>query len=98
LPPVVVGGSCFSRRRSCYHRSRKGVAVFSFPAWQLPLLTYCTFSASTYYGQSGHKTLGNWYTTLLNAYGNPIEHDRAIDNVLLKFGHDQTGPIKDFFG
>ncbi len=22
----------------------------------------------------GHKTLGNWYTTLLNAHGNPVEH------------------------
>ena len=48
------------------------------------------------YGQAGHKTLGNWYTTLLNAYGNSIEHYGAIDNGLLKFGHDQKGPIKQF--
>lgn len=25
-------------------------------------------------GQSGHPTIGNWWTTLLNANGNPIEH------------------------
>ena len=48
------------------------------------------------YGQVGHKTLGNWYTTLLNAYGNSIEHYGAIDNGLLKFGHDQKGPIEQF--
>ncbi|MDF1810837.1 MAG: hypothetical protein P1V20_01430 [Verrucomicrobiales bacterium] len=26
------------------------------------------------YGQPGHKTLGNWYTTHLNNHGNSIEH------------------------
>ena len=31
------------------------------------------------YGQPGHSTLGNFYTTLLNAYGNPIEHYGALD-------------------
>jgi hypothetical protein len=46
------------------------------------------------YGQEGHKTLGNWYTTLLNAYGNPIEHYGSHDVGLNKFGIDQTGPIK----
>ena len=50
------------------------------------------------YGQAGHRTLGNWYTTLLNAYGNPIQHFGALDNGLLKFGHDQTGAISDFLG
>ena len=45
------------------------------------------------YGQPGHKTLGNWYTTLLNAYGNPIAHYGALD-VSLK-GINQEGPIKD---
>ena len=48
------------------------------------------------YGQAGHSTLGNFYTTLLNAYGNPIEHYGALDTGLTKFGHDQTGPIKQF--
>jgi len=50
------------------------------------------------YGQAGHRTLGNWYTTLLNAYGNPVQHFGALDNGLLKFGHDQTGAISDFLG
>ncbi|MDA1016061.1 MAG: DUF1552 domain-containing protein [Planctomycetota bacterium] len=48
------------------------------------------------YGQEGHKTLGNWYTTLLNAHGNPIEHYGSHDVGLNKFGIDQTGPIKQF--
>ena len=48
------------------------------------------------YGQAGHSTLGNFYTTLLNAYGNPIEHYGALDTGLTKFGHGQTGPIKQF--
>jgi hypothetical protein len=48
------------------------------------------------YGQAGHKTLGNWYTTLLNAYGNPIKHYGDPDPGLARFGIDQTGPIKQF--
>ncbi len=47
-----------------------------------------------YWGTEGHKTLGNWYTTILNAYGNPIKHFGDFD-ASLKF--DQTGPIKEFF-
>jgi hypothetical protein len=49
------------------------------------------------YGQPGHKTLGNWYTTLLNAYGNPIKHYGDVDPGLARFGIDQTGAIKSFF-
>lgn len=45
------------------------------------------------YGQAGHQTLGNWYTTLLNAYGNPIHHFGSLD-VGLSF--DQSGPIDKF--
>ena len=48
------------------------------------------------YGQPGHKTLGNWYTTILNAYGNPIPHYGDLDTGLSKFGIDQTGPIRQF--
>ena len=48
------------------------------------------------YGQPGHKTLGNWYTTILNAYGNPIPHYGALDTGLAKFGIKQTGPINRF--
>ncbi len=46
------------------------------------------------YGQPGHKTLGNWYTTLLNAYGNPIDHYGALDVGLN--GINQEGPIEQF--
>ena len=45
------------------------------------------------YGDRGHQTLGNWYTTVLNAYGNPIEHYGSPD-VGLTF--DQSGPIESF--
>jgi len=48
------------------------------------------------YGEAGHKTLGNWYTTLLNAYGNPVKHYGDPDPGLARFGIDQTGPIKLF--
>ena len=48
------------------------------------------------YGQPEHKTLGNWYTTLLNACGNPIEHFGALDVGLNRFGIKQTGPIEQF--
>lgn len=49
-----------------------------------------------YWGQEGHKTLGNWYTTILNAYGNPIKHFGDLDLGLNKFQLDQTGPIRRF--
>ena len=47
-----------------------------------------------YWGTEGHKTLGNWYTTILNAYGNPIKHFGDFDPALKG---DQSGPIKEFF-
>ena len=46
------------------------------------------------YGEEGHKTLGNWYTTILNAYGNPTNHYGSPDVGLTI---DQTGPIERFF-
>lgn len=48
------------------------------------------------YGKRGHKTLGNWWTTILNAHGNPIEHFGALDSGLAQFGIDQRGPIASF--
>jgi len=48
------------------------------------------------YGDAGHATLGNWYTTLLNAYGNPVKHYGDPDPGLARFGIDQAGPIKQF--
>ena len=47
------------------------------------------------YDQPGHKTLGNLYTTILNAYGNPIDHYGALDVAL---SIDQKGPIEQFLG
>lgn len=46
------------------------------------------------YGKAGHQTLGNWYTTLLNAHGNTIDHYGALDPGLSDI--DQTGPIDRF--
>ncbi|MEE2934947.1 MAG: hypothetical protein VYA84_03015 [Planctomycetota bacterium] len=44
------------------------------------------------YGDVGHKSLGKWYTTLLNAYGNPVEH---FGDPGFGLNHiDQLGPIK----
>ena len=48
------------------------------------------------YGEKGHKTLGNWYTTLLNAHGNPVRHFGDPDPGLARFGLDQTGAIRQF--
>lgn len=49
-----------------------------------------------YWGKEGHQTLGNWYTTILNAYGNPIKHYGDLDLGLNKLVSSQTGPIKRF--
>lgn len=47
------------------------------------------------YGQNNHKTIGNWWTSVLNAYGDPIEHYGDFDPGLMKGGLDQKGPIPD---
>jgi len=47
-----------------------------------------------YHGTEGHKTLGNWYTTLLNSYGNPIEHYGDLDLEMSRKKLDQTGSIR----
>ena len=47
------------------------------------------------YGQQGHQTIGNWYTTLLNANGNPIKHYGNPDLTLQKNGVPQSGAIAD---
>ncbi|MFT5468303.1 MAG: hypothetical protein ACI8UO_003412 [Verrucomicrobiales bacterium] len=46
-----------------------------------------------YHGQENHKTLGNWWTTILNAHGNPVEHFGDFD---LSLKLDQSGPIPQF--
>jgi hypothetical protein len=49
-----------------------------------------------FHGTKGHKTLSNWYTTLLNAYGNPIEHYGDLDLTMQRNRLKQTGAIDRF--
>ncbi len=49
-------------------------------------------------GEPGHKTLGNWYTTLLNAHGNPIKHYGDLDAEMARKKLPQTGPIQQLMG
>lgn len=49
-----------------------------------------------FHATEGHQTLGNWYTTLLNAYGNPIEHYGDLDVEMTRKKLPQTGAIKNF--
>tara|TARA_Y100000287_G_C14225289_1_gene358645 strand:+ start:19 stop:1416 length:1398 start_codon:yes stop_codon:yes gene_type:complete len=49
-----------------------------------------------FHGTEGHKTLSNWYTTLLNAYGNPIEHYGDLDLVMQRKRLNQLGAIDRF--
>ena len=49
-----------------------------------------------FHGTEGHKSLSNWYTTLLNAYGNPIEHYGDLDLVMQRKRLDQVGAIDRF--
>lgn len=44
----------------------------------------------------GHQTLSNWYTTLLNISGNPIEHYGDLDLEMSRRKLAQTGPIRQF--
>lgn len=46
-----------------------------------------------YHGREGHKTLGNFWTTVLNAYGNPVKHFGDFD---LSLKRDQAGAIRQF--
>lgn len=48
------------------------------------------------HGDVGHKTLGNWYTTVLNAYGNPIKHYGDLDMALESKKLPQLGAIREF--
>jgi hypothetical protein len=49
-----------------------------------------------YLGNKGHKSLGNWYTTLLNAHGNPMAHYGNLDLEMARKKLPQTGSIKQF--
>ncbi|MGF1582794.1 MAG: hypothetical protein ACFCD0_26025 [Gemmataceae bacterium] len=45
-----------------------------------------------FHATEGHKTLSNWYTTLLNAYGNPIEHYGDLNLEMTRRRLAQVGP------
>jgi len=47
-----------------------------------------------YHATEGHKTIGNWYTTLLNAHGNPIEHYGDFDLDMARLKLNQSGAIE----
>ncbi|MFP6702066.1 MAG: DUF1552 domain-containing protein [Planctomycetaceae bacterium] len=49
-----------------------------------------------FHATEGHKTLSNWYTTLLNAYGNPIAHYGDFDLEMTRKKLDQAGAIAQF--
>lgn len=47
------------------------------------------------YGDSGCRTIGNWWTTLLNAFGNPVGHYGNEDLVLKQNGQSALGPLNE---
>lgn len=47
------------------------------------------------YGEDGCRTIGNWWTTLLNAFGNPINHYGNEDLVLKQNGQSYRGPLSE---
>lgn len=49
-----------------------------------------------YHATEGHKTIGNWYTSLLNAHGNPIKHYGDLDLEMSHKKLPQTGYIREF--
>ncbi len=49
-----------------------------------------------YHGTEGHKTIGNWYTTLLNAHGNPISTTATSISRMSRKKLDQVGAIQQF--
>jgi hypothetical protein len=49
-----------------------------------------------FHATEGHQTLGNWYTTLLNANGNPIDHYGDLDLVMARKKMEQRGAIDQF--
>ena len=51
-----------------------------------------------YHATEGHKTIGNLYTTLLNAHGNPIKHYGDFDLEMARKKFDQAGAIQQLMG
>jgi hypothetical protein len=48
-----------------------------------------------FHGTTGHRTVGNWYTTLLNLHGNPIKHYGDLDQKMSRLKLPQLGSIKE---
>jgi len=51
-----------------------------------------------YHATEGHKTIGNFYTTLLNAHGNSMNHYGDLDLEMSRKKLNQTGPIQQLLG
>ncbi len=47
------------------------------------------------YGEAGCRTISNWWTTVLNAYGNPVEFFGNEDLVLKQNGVSHAGPLQE---
>ena len=47
------------------------------------------------YGQPGHRTIGNFHTSILNAYGDPIGHFGDPDIELETQGLPRHGPVPE---
>jgi hypothetical protein len=47
------------------------------------------------YGEKGCRTIGDWWTTILNAYGNPIKYYGNEDLVLKQNGCSHAGPLEE---
>jgi hypothetical protein len=51
-----------------------------------------------YHATEGHKTIGNLYTTLLNAHGNSMKHYGDFDLEMSRKKFDQAGAISQLMG
>jgi len=49
-----------------------------------------------FHGTKGHRTLSNWYTTLLNAHGHSVAHYGDMDLTMQRNRLDQSGAIDRF--
>ena len=96
------GGSMFDRTMIFYfpengetHHSHGTEAPFVVIAGDACPINLCgRYLRLPYHANEGHQTLGNWYTTLLNAFGNPIDHYADLDLEMSRKKLAQIGSIK----
>ena len=96
------GGSMFDRTMIFYfpengetHHSHGTEAPFVVIAGDAcPINLTGRYVRLPYHANEGHQTLGNWYTTLLNAFGNPIDHYGDLDLEMSRKKLAQIGSIK----